>query len=78
MIYIKTPRLILRDWKEEDILSFVRMNSDDRVMEFFLSKLTEAETIAFYHRIQKEFEDYNYGLYAVESKETHNFLGYVV
>lgn len=77
MNYIETSRLWLRDWKEEDIPSFVQMNSDDRVMEFFLHKLTEAETIAFYHRIQKEFEDCGYGLYAVESKETGNFLGFV-
>lgn len=77
MIYVETSRLKLRDWKEEDILSFMRMNSDDQVMEFFLDKLSEEETLAFYHRIQKEFEDYGYGLYAVESKETGNFLGFV-
>lgn len=77
MVYIETPRLLLRDWKATDILPFARINSDDRVMEFFLNKLTEAETIAFYHRIRQEFEEYGYGLYAVESKESHAFLGYV-
>lgn len=34
--YIETPRLILRDWKEEDIPFFARMNADPNVMEFFL------------------------------------------
>lgn len=77
MIYIETPRLLLRDWKEEDIPAFVQMNCDEQVMEFFLNTLTEIETVAFYHRIQKEFEEYGYGLYAVESKETHHFLGFV-
>ena len=77
MVYIETPPLLLRDWKEEDILPFVRMNSDKEVMEFFLTTLTEEETMAFYCRIRKEFEEYGYGLYAVECKETQNFLGYV-
>ncbi len=39
--------------------------------------MTEEETMAFYCRIRKEFEEYGYGLYAVECKETQNFLGYV-
>jgi len=72
MVYIETPHLLLRDWEEEDILPFVRMNSDKEVMEFFLTTLTEEETMAFYCRIRKEFEEYGYGLYAVECKETQN------
>ena len=57
MVYIETPHLLLRDWEEEDILPFVRMNSDKEVMEFFLTTLTEEETMAFYCRIRKEFEE---------------------
>lgn len=34
--YMETPRLILRDWKEEDIPVFAGLNSNDQVMEFFL------------------------------------------
>lgn len=47
MVYIETPHLLLRDWKEEDILPFVRMNSDKEVMEFFITTLTQEETMAF-------------------------------
>ena len=65
MVYIETPHLLLRDWEEEDILPFVRMNSDKEVMEFFLTTLTEEETMAFYCRIRKEFEEYGYGLFAL-------------
>ena len=46
-------------------------------MEFFITTLTQEETMAFYCRIRKEFEEYGYGLYAVECKKTRNFLGYV-
>ena len=37
MVYIETPRLILRDWKEEDFIPFAEMNGNPSVMEFFLS-----------------------------------------
>ena len=75
-IYIETPRLILRDWKEEDISAFARMNADPHVMEFFLNPLTPEESLAFYHRIQNEFQTCGFGLYAVERKEDHAFIGY--
>lgn len=74
--YIETPRLILRDWKEEDIPAFARINADPNVMEFFLKSLTEEETLAFYHRIQDELQNYGFGLFAVEHKEDHAFIGY--
>ena len=44
--YIETSRLILRDWKEEDIPAFARMNADPHVMEFFLHPLTPEESLA--------------------------------
>lgn len=74
--YIETPRLILREWQTSDIPVFTLINSDNRVMEYFLSKLTAEESLAFYHRIQNEFRTYGFGLYAVEEKETDSFIGY--
>ena len=74
--YIETSRLILRDWKEEDIPLFALMNADPHVMEYFLQPLTPEESLNFYHRIQKEFQTCGFGLYAVERKEAHAFMGY--
>ena len=74
--YIETSRLILRDWKEEDIPLFALMNADPHVMEYFLQPLTPEESLNFYHRIQKEFQTCGFGLYAVERKEDHAFMGY--
>lgn len=39
MVYIETPRLLLRDWKEEDFVPFAEMNRNPSVMEFFLHPL---------------------------------------
>ena len=74
--YIETPPLILRDWREEDIPFFARMNADPNVMEFFLNSLSSEESFAFYQRIQNEFQTCGFGLYAVERKEDHTYMGY--
>nr|WP_302829653.1 GNAT family N-acetyltransferase [uncultured Bacteroides sp.] len=76
MIYIETPRLLLRDWEEKDLKPFSDMNKDSLVMEFFLKKLTEDESLDFYDRIRNEFLQCGYGLYAVELKEDRSFMGY--
>lgn len=75
--YIETPRLILRSWKEEDIPHLARMNSNDKVMEYFLKQLSYEETIAMYNQIQEEFAKYGFGAYAVAEKDTGNFVGFV-
>lgn len=74
---IETPRLVLRRWKESDIPNFARLNCHDKVMEYFLKKLSFQETVQFYNRIQNEFETFGFGLFAVEEKETNSFIGYV-
>lgn len=77
MKYIKTDRLVLRDWKSEDLPLFMAMNKDERVMRYFPTTLSEKETQSFFSRIQSEFDRNGWGLYAVELKSTGEFLGYV-
>ncbi len=76
MIYIETPRLLLRDWKEVDTPLFQSMNSNPLTMEFFLDTLSIEESNLFLKRIKKEFLERSYGLYAVELKESGRFIGY--
>lgn len=75
-IYIETQRLILRDWAESDFPIFTKINSDPKVMEFFPKVLNEEESLAFVFRIQQEFQESGFGLYAVEREEDHCFIGY--
>lgn len=77
MVYIETERLILRSWKPEDLPLFIAMNKDEQVMRYFPAILSDAETIAFYKRIQDEFNQKGWGLYAVEIRSTGEFIGYV-
>lgn len=46
MSTIKTNRLILRQWTEEDLEPFANLNADPRVMEYFPSILTREESDA--------------------------------
>lgn len=77
MIYIETPRLILRDWKEEDLEPFRELNADKEVMQYFLKVYSKEETDPFYRAIKKELKEYNYGLYAVEVKKSKEFIGFI-
>ena len=77
MIYFDSERLIFRDWKQEDLSEFRKMNADPIVMEYFPSILTHSETDAFYARIKENMQSVGYGLYAVEVKETGAFIGFI-
>lgn len=46
-------------------------------MKYFPAPLKDAETEAFYNRINNEFAAKGFGLYAVELKSTGEFIGYV-
>ncbi|MFC4558335.1 GNAT family N-acetyltransferase [Virgibacillus kekensis] len=77
MIYINTPRLTLRDWKSEDLAPFRHMNNDPEVMRYFPNTLTSQETNKFYEVIQQEIHDHGYGLYAVVTNDTNEFIGFI-
>lgn len=77
MYIIETSRLGLRNWIESDERKFVDMNRDPRVMEYFPKMLTEEESIAMIDRNKKHISDKEFGLWAVEVKETNEFAGFV-
>jgi RimJ/RimL family protein N-acetyltransferase len=77
MKYIETERLILRDWKDEDIKPFAAMNADPIVMEYFPRRLNEDDTAHLVERFRDHFKKYGYGPYAVEHKESGQFIGFV-
>ena len=76
-IYMETERLILRSWKYEDRKPFAEMNCNKTVMKYFPATLSVDESNAFVDRINAEFDETGFGLYAVEIKETGEFVGYV-
>ncbi|MCE3233645.1 MAG: rimL [Rickettsiaceae bacterium] len=74
---IQTPRLILRHWKESDLLPFAALNADPEVMRFFPSTLTKEESDAMAERIKASFTQDGFGLWAAELKEEGQFIGFI-
>lgn len=73
---IETDRLILRTWTDDDLKPFADINQSEAVMEFFPNTLSYTESENFYKRIIDEFACCGFGLYAVELKNTGEFIGY--
>lgn len=74
---MQTKRLLLRNWKKEDLISFQKLNADPRVMEHFPSPLSKEESDALAGKIMRELEKKSYGLWAVETLKDHHFIGFV-
>ena len=74
---IETPRLILRQWLDSDRAPFAALNADSQVMEFMPNRLTRDESDALVDRIQADFKQHGFGLFAAELRETGEFLGFV-
>ncbi len=73
---METKRLILRHWEAQDCAPFARLNHDARVMEYFPSPLTRAESDALAGRIEAHFRAHGFGLWAVEIRESGVFIGF--
>lgn len=74
---IETERLVLRQWRKEDIALFAQMNADSKVMEFFPAIKSYDESLAEYQRIQDHFAKRGYGFWAVSENDGADFIGFV-
>ncbi|MBX6381395.1 MAG: GNAT family N-acetyltransferase [Microbispora sp.] len=71
---IKTQRLVLRRWREEDKEPFAAMNADPVVMEHFPAPLTREESDTLAERADALFDEHGFGLWAVEADG--EFIGF--
>jgi RimJ/RimL family protein N-acetyltransferase len=74
---VRTGRLLLRDWREEDLDLFARMNTDPRVMEYFPSLLSRPESDELAARIRGKWSEHGFGPWAVEIPGVAVFAGFV-
>jgi len=74
---IRTSRLLLRQWRDDDYEPFAAMNADPRVMEFFPSALSNIESRQLADRIRMTIADRGYGNWAVEVPDGANFIGFI-
>lgn len=76
-IIITTERLKLRTWLMEDIPMMALISSDPKVMEYFPATQDLKATERLINRINEQYKNYGYTLYATEIKETGEFIGFV-
>jgi len=74
---LRTARLTLRNWKDDDRDLFYRINSDDRVMEFFPFRRNRVEADAKMDEFRAEIEKNGFGWTAAEIAETGECIGFV-
>jgi RimJ/RimL family protein N-acetyltransferase len=74
---LETARLILRRWRPEDREPFAALNADPEVMEYFPAPLGRAESDVLVARIEADLERRGFGLWAVELRESAEFVGFV-
>ncbi|HET8766799.1 MAG TPA: GNAT family N-acetyltransferase [Pedococcus sp.] len=76
MTELRTDRLLLRHWREEDREPFAALNDDPAVMEHFPHHLTREQSDAMADRIATFLDEHGWGLWAVEVLDTGQFIGF--
>ena len=66
----------MRSWREDDLEPFAALNADPIVMEHFPSTLTRQESDALVVRITAQLDDLGYGLWALEVRDSGEFVGF--
>lgn len=75
-VELRTDRLRLRRWHDEDRGPFAAINADPAVMEHFPATMTRAESDALADRVSTHIEREGWGLWALEVADTGEFVGF--
>jgi RimJ/RimL family protein N-acetyltransferase len=73
---LRTERLLLRRWRDEDREPFAALCADPVVMEHFPSLLTREQSDELVDRIGVWFDEHHLGLWALEVLGTAEFIGF--
>jgi RimJ/RimL family protein N-acetyltransferase len=74
---IETSRLVLRPWRDSDLVPFAELNADPIVMRFLRGVLTRDESDAYVQRVQRHMAEHGFCKWAVEAPGVAPFIGAV-
>ncbi|RNL78945.1 GNAT family N-acetyltransferase [Nocardioides marmorisolisilvae] len=74
---LTTERLLLRQWRDDDREPFAALNADPEVMADFPRTVTREEADALIDRHQVRLAAGEPGLFAVEVRDSGEFIGFV-
>ncbi|SMQ57762.1 GNAT family protein [Agreia sp. VKM Ac-1783] len=73
---LETPRLILRRWRSSDREPYSAMNADPEVMRYFPSVLDRQRSDVSADRLDAGFDLHGHGRWALERRDTGEFIGF--
>lgn len=76
-LVVHADRLILREWRDDDLAPFASMNADLKVVEFLPKPLNRQESDEMVTRIRRHFASRGFGWWAVEIPNVAPFIGFV-
>lgn len=72
---LETERLILRQWRDDDLPAFAVMSQDEGVMEHLGPLMDKAASGALAQRMRSLIDEQGWGFWAVEEKKGASFIG---
>nr|WP_296069193.1 GNAT family N-acetyltransferase [uncultured Actinoplanes sp.] len=72
---MRTERLLLRQWRDDDLRPWAEMNADHQVREFFPAILDQQEAAGSIARFRTGLETRGWGWWAIEELSTGRFAG---
>lgn len=76
-ITLRTERLLLRHWREEDLEPFTALNTDPLVMRYFPRLLDRDATADVVKRMHAHLDTYGFGYWPIEVPGVAPFIGFV-
>jgi len=73
----KSDRLGFRNWSVKDLDEFVKLNTDEEVMEHFPKTLSKKEVEKLIEKMKSHFEKNGFTYYATEILETKELIGMI-
>jgi RimJ/RimL family protein N-acetyltransferase len=74
---LTTERLLLREWRQDDLAPFAALNADPEVMRYFPKLLTSRQSDDLARYAQGMIALHGWGLWAVEVRGGAPFIGFV-
>ncbi|MFF5082577.1 GNAT family N-acetyltransferase [Actinoplanes sp. NPDC000266] len=78
MVTLETERLVLREWRDEDLDALAAMNADPEVMRYILdgAVLDREQSAERLRRMREVWARHGFGLFAVEGRDEGVLLGW--
>ena len=77
MTELRAERVLLRQWRDDDLEPWAALNADPEVMEHFVSVLSRSQSDATAAIIRGRIDDEGWGLWAAEVPGVAPFIGFV-